>query len=190
MSDRMRNVRRTALWLVALIAAVLCTAFVTVRSTRPAPPDLGNAATWMLIKKDAHKNTEVRVYVVERVSSTWDPHDVAQNKIVVTSNTTDHEFRWPDNIDFAGGWCEIVHGQDGAIAVVLFGNENVVRVVAFINGRFVFRRKYDELVTDGALTYAATGLGGLAFEVRQADRRGDLWRWVSDSGFSKVSQPD
>jgi hypothetical protein len=185
----MRSLLKTSLWLLALVVAVAVTAIVAIQSTRPAPPDPSNDETWILVKKDVQSDTEVRVYVVEHRSTTWDPHDLAQNKIVVTSRTVERQFNWPSDQNFAGGWCEVIHGRDGSIAIILFGSEKVVRVVAFINGRFVFRPQNDELVSDGALTYTAGQLGELVFEVREADRRG-AWQWTPRTGFRKLTQPE
>lgn len=178
------------LWLAALGTSIITTAVFSIRSTRPAPPDLGDPATWMLIKKDVHRDVQVRVYAVQRVSTTWDPHDAAQNKIIIRSRLGEHQFRWPSGYDFAGGWSEIFHGHDGSVAVVLFGSENVARVVTFANDRFVFRPKKAELVVDGGLTYTETEHGGLEFELREPEQADTgnvhVWRWTPGSGFSKT----
>lgn len=186
----MRRFLSTTLWLLALVVGVVLTAIVATRSTRPAPPDLNDENAWMLVKKDVQSDTEVRVYVAENISTTWDPHDIAQNKIVVRSGTKERQFRWPSGQNFAGGWCEVLRGRDGSIAVVLFGGENVARVVALVDGGFVFRRQDDELISDGALTYTAIQPGELVFNVREAEPHGDLWQWTTRTGFKKVTRPE
>ena len=180
------------IWPAAMVVVVVITATVVAHVMRPTPPDLGDANTWMLLKNDIQDDIQVKVYVARRLSTTWDPYDLAQNKIVVRTASGVHEFQWPYNYEYAGSWCEIVHGPNTSIAVVLLAGENVVRVVSFVSGRFSFRPVKDELLRDHELAIVPKQTTDLAFDIREVTppggrQAGGNWRWTPETGFIRVA---
>jgi hypothetical protein len=178
-----------------MAVVVVIVAIVVVHVMRPEPPDLGDENTWMLLKNDIQDDIQVKVYVAKRLSTTWDPYDLTQNKIVVRTASGVHEFQWPYNYEYAGAWCEIVHGPNTSIAVVLFERENAVRVVSFVGGHFSFRPAKDRLLGDHDLAIVSQQTANLTFEIREVIQRRGLqavgkWRWTPESGFISAATRD
>ena len=191
-----KTIRKSLFFLFAMAVVAACTAAVVLHITRPTPPDLNAPGVWMLVKATRIGVYHVSVYTFEHQSTTWDPYDVEQNKIVVETGGVRREFRWPYNEEYAAGWCELIDGNDGSIAFVLLGSETSVRVVRFAKGEFVFRPRTDELLSDRELEYERPLDGTLRFimrEINYTSRSGEhtlskAWEWTPTNGFAEAGR--
>lgn len=193
MSKRI-TLRRIAIAATLLVTVVGIVFWATVRATRPNAPDLTDSNEWTLIKSAAvaQPPVDVRVFFLRHRSSTWDPYDVNQNKIVVTAMNGERKFIWPKNNTFAAGWCELFEPNDQSIAIVLFENENAVRIVQFSNGQFSFRSAKDELISPLPLKYDDLDRDGQPEFVGSSGSVGSgavgrVWRWSEADGFDDVT---
>ena len=111
---------------------------------RVAPQNLDDPSEWLLVKvyTSLDRQTTARVYVIERLSDGQDPWTVLQNKIIVTRDDHEYEFRWAGDREYAAGWCEI-RETDGLLEFLLFESAEVLRVVRFDGETFSFHPDSD-----------------------------------------------
>ena len=192
---RMPDALRNATWAAALIVVAALSAYGTRTIMRPEPPDLNVAGDWTLIKAIDTDKVHVAAYMYKRESTTWDPYDVRQNKLIVDAEGSRYEFRWPQGYEYAAAWCELVQERDGSLAIVLFESATVVRVVTFMDRRFVFRPQKDALVAENEFVYEGPSHeGGSGFVIRDVRRTmrekpatTQEWQWTSNTGFQRIN---
>lgn len=171
-----------------LVLAVAAVAVTAIWVARPARPDLDDPGTWTLTRATGSSAGDVRVYSFRHDSTTWDPYDVRQNKILISplEGGPEKQFMWTSSDPFAGSWCEVVDTGGGAIHVILLDGENAARVVAFRAGRFAYRPKRDELLSPCPLRFLADELPRrvvLSCVNRSPER---AWVWTPAEGFVAV----
>jgi len=160
--------------------------------TPPAPTEW---TTVRVFSDELSKNYPVVVQVAySRSYSTGSPSTKTflQNKIQVDAEGNRHEFRWPDNETYAAACADIVDlDQDGRKEIVLTSGGSA-RVVSFVNGRFIFREKEDELfvpigniaIVEGhGERYFVAVISGENVSLTSTKR---LATWSFDSGFSTI----
>jgi hypothetical protein len=110
----------------------------------------------------------------------------------VVQIAADHpfEYTWPPTAPFAADWCEVFQSSDGSVAIVLFENRHVARVVCFQNGQFHFRQKLDELISAAPLIYCDLDHDGTPEFVgreKSAPNTVTVSHWDSADGFVDVT---
>jgi hypothetical protein len=180
--------RTNVLWVIVVLIIAALVAWGTVRAVRPAPPDLSNLRKWTLVKLDRADSSpkEIRVYIFKHLSSTWDPYTVEQNKIVAVQDEKPFEYMWPNDRQYAAGWCEVIRLPDNKIEVLLFESPSSMRLVFYNQGRFVFRPDKDELLSTGEITYSDLDHDGVPEFIVKEKEMQKVLRWEPETGFAEV----
>jgi hypothetical protein len=175
------------LGIAALLLVAVLSILGTLYSIRSEPPDLSNQQEWTLIKNDqsAENPRNIRVYILKRLSSKWDPYTVEQNKIIVSQGEKSVEFIWPRDNEYSGGWCEIARLSDHQAAILLFDGTTSLRIVLFENSQFIFRSGKDELISASEIHWQGVNpTGALEFYVTEAGKL-KTSMWTPQSGFTE-----
>ena len=188
--------------LIAVVGTVVVTFYFTREMFQASAPNLENPDEWTLVKffrkeRPGQGELTIHVYLYKRLSGQGDPYTVMQNKIVVNENGADHVFMWPEDREYAGGWCEILElAKDGSIQILLYWDTTSLRVLTYANGKFSYRPDKDDLLSLEYDLFPRDLDGDGKYEFLDGNHVGELGgrgptiphvkQWTAEQGFVDV----